>query len=83
LQQSKKATLIGKSTFGKGTAQKIFNFSDGSSLHLTIVKWLLPDGKNIDRENPILPDIEVSYTNEDFEKGKDPQLEKAIEELSK
>ncbi len=28
------------------------------------------DGKNIDRENPILPNIEVSYTNEDFEKEK-------------
>ncbi|MBP6922032.1 S41 family peptidase [Candidatus Dojkabacteria bacterium] len=83
LQQAQKGILIGKSTFGKGTAQKIFEFSDGSSLHLTIVKWLLPDGKNIDRENPILPNIEVSYTNEDFEKGKDPQLDKAIEELSK
>jgi len=83
LQQSKRATIMGKMTYGKGTAQRIFDFSDGSSLHLTIVKWLLPDGKNIDKSNPIVPDISVHYTNADFEKGIDPQLNKAIEELNK
>jgi len=83
LQQAKRATLIGKMTYGKGTAQNIFDFSDGSSLHLTVIKWLLPDGKNIDKDNPIVPDINVSYSNADFEKGIDPQLNKAIEELNK
>lgn len=83
LQQANRATIIGKSTYGKGTAQKIFDFTDGSSLHLTVVKWLLPDGKNIDKENPILPNIEVGYSNDDFEKGIDPQLDRAVEELSK
>ena len=83
LQQAKRATLMGRMTYGKGTAQNIFDFNDGSSLHLTVVKWLLPDGKNIDRDNPIVPDINVPYSNADFEKGIDPQLNKAIEELSK
>ncbi|MHC1716980.1 MAG: S41 family peptidase [Candidatus Dojkabacteria bacterium] len=83
LQQSKRATIIGEKTYGKGTAQKIFSLSDGSSLHLTILKWLLPDGKNIDRESSISPDIEVLFTNEDFTDGLDPQLDKALEEVSK
>ena len=74
---------MGRMTYGKGTAQNIFDFNDGSSLHLTVVKWLLPDGKNIDRDNPIVPDVNVPYSNADFEKGIDPQLNKAIEELSK
>lgn len=83
LQQAKRATIMGRMTYGKGTAQNIFDFNDGSSLHLTVVKWLLPDGKNIDKDNPIVPDINVPYSNADFEKGIDPQLNKAIEELSK
>lgn len=83
LQQAGRAKVIGESTYGKGTAQKVFTLSDGSSLHLTILKWLLPDGTNIDRENPIKPDFEVKLTNEDFIKGNDPQMSKALEEVSK
>ncbi len=83
LQQAKRAIVIGDKTFGKGTAQRIFDLSDGSTLHLTILKWLLPDGKNINMENSITPDIEVKLTNDDFEKGVDPQLNRAIKEISK
>jgi C-terminal processing protease CtpA/Prc len=56
---------------------------DGSSLHLTVVKWLLPDGSWINAENVIVPDSEVELSDEDFKVGKDPQLEKAIEILKK
>ena len=75
------ATVVGESTYGKGTAQAIENFSDGSSLHVTVYKWLLPDGTWISRENPIVPDYEVEFSNEDFVAGRDPQMDKAIELL--
>jgi carboxyl-terminal processing protease len=75
------AQVVGESTYGKGTAQAIEDFSDGSSLHVTVYKWLLPDGTWISRENPIEPDIEVELSNEDFTEGKDPQLDRAIELL--
>jgi len=83
LQQAKRAVVIGTKTFGKGTAQRIFDLTDGSSLHLTTLKWLLPDGKNINKDNSITPDIEVKLTNADFEKGIDPQLDRALEEVNK
>jgi carboxyl-terminal processing protease len=83
LKYAKRATLIGEETFGKGTAQRVYDLDDGSSLHLTILKWLLPDGSNIERDNAVTPDIEIKLTNEDFIEGNDPQLEKAIEELTK
>lgn len=82
LQDSKRAQVLGEKTFGKGTAQKIFDLPDGSSLHLTILRWLLPNGIQIDRENSVTPDIQVELTNDDFVMGRDPQLEKAIELLS-
>lgn len=83
LQQAKRAVVIGTKTFGKGTAQRIFDLTDGSSLHLTTLKWLLPDGKNINKDNSVTPDIEVKLTNADFEKGADPQLDRALEEVNK
>jgi len=83
LQQAKRAVVIGTKTFGKGTAQRIFDLTDGSSLHLTTLKWLLPDGKNINKDNSVTPDIEVKLTNADFEKGIDPQLDRALEEVNK
>ena len=83
LKQSERATLIGEETFGKGTAQRVYELEDGSSLHLTILKWLLPDGSSIERDNAIIPDIEIKLTNEDFIEGNDPQLDKASEVLNK
>lgn len=83
LQQSERATILGEKTYGKGTAQSVIDLTGGASLHVTILKWLLPDGGWLNKDNPITPDIEVVKTNEDFLKGVDPQLDKAISELSK
>jgi carboxyl-terminal processing protease len=81
LQYHGVATIVGEKTYGKGTAQSIENFSDGSSLHVTVYKWLLPDGTWISRDNPVIPDYEVEFSNEDFTAGKDPQMDKAVELL--
>ena len=76
LRDYNRAKLVGVKTFGKGTVQQPEDFSDGSGLHLTIAKWLLPSGKNIHKEG-ILPDIEIKEATDSSEK--DLQLEKAKE----
>jgi carboxyl-terminal processing protease len=81
LQYYDLATIVGESTYGKGTAQKVEDFTDGSSLHVTIYKWLLPNGVWINPDNPIEPDYKVELTDEDFKEGEDPQLDKALELL--
>jgi carboxyl-terminal processing protease len=83
LQQNDRAMIVGEDTYGKGTAQSIVPFEDGSSLHLTVMKWLLPNGEWINRENPINPDKVVEYGDEEFYEGTDPQMEAAIKELEK
>lgn len=50
--------LIGKTTFGKGTAQNITNQSDLGELKLTIAKWLTPNGNWI-HQTGITPHVEV------------------------
>lgn len=57
LKQSANATLIGETTYGKGTVQVSFNddLGDRSLVKLTVYKWLLPDGTWIN-EKGIVPD---------------------------
>jgi carboxyl-terminal processing protease len=77
LKDHGRAKLVGEKSFGKGTVQETKEFKDGSGIHITIAKWLLPSGKNIHKEG-IAPDVEVKS-------GDDPkvdlQLNKAIEVL--
>lgn len=81
LQKNDRATVVGEESFGKGTAQDVVEFDDGSSLHVTVLKWLLPDGTWINEDNKIVPDNVVELTDEDFKEGLDPQMDKALELL--
>lgn len=77
------ATLVGQTTYGKGTVQTTKNLSNGSMMKYTIEKWLTPSGKNIDKEG-IKPDYEVelgdSYKDNPT-KENDAQLQKALDLL--
>ena len=79
LKDYKRAKLVGEKSFGKGTVQSPQDFPDGSGIHITIAKWLLPSGKNIHGEG-VMPDVEVKYVDND--KKLDNQLDKAIEVLN-
>lgn len=81
LHDIKGIKLIGEKTFGKGSIQTMESFRDGSSLKITIAKWLTPSGISIADEG-LKPDVEVKLTEEDFDANRDPQLDKAIELLN-
>ncbi len=58
LRDYKKAALVGKKTYGKGSVQVVQNFPDGSQLRLTAFKYFLPNGECI-HEKGISPHIEA------------------------
>jgi carboxyl-terminal processing protease len=80
LQDSKRATLLGEKTFGKGSVQSVEEMAKGSSLHLTIAHWYTPNGRSINKEG-LAPDIEVKMTDDDINNSRDPQLDRALAEL--
>ncbi len=80
LSEYKKATLVGEKSFGKGSVQELIPITDKTSLKITVAKWLTPNGISISKEG-LTPDVKVEFTKEDFEAGRDPQLEKAVEIL--
>lgn len=80
LRDNKAARLIGTTTFGKGSVQKLETFRDGSVLKVTIARWFTPNDVNID-EDGLKPDQEVEITEEDVSAKRDPQLEAAKKSL--
>ncbi|TSC93085.1 MAG: Uncharacterized protein Athens101428_746 [Candidatus Berkelbacteria bacterium Athens1014_28] len=77
LKDNGRAKLVGEKTFGKGSVQEIEPLLGGSSLKVTIAKWLTPSGTEINKVG-ITPDFVVAASeNSDA----DPQLDKAVELL--
>ena len=81
-----RATLVGTTTFGKGSVQVDYRLLDGNDLHLTVEKWYGPKGENIDGVG-ITPDHVVQLANPDdryridaqsVDPALDPQFEAAL-----
>ena len=81
-QDHKRGQVIGEKTFGKGTVQALEELKGGSSLKLTVAKWLTPSGREIDKGG-IEPDITVPMSQEDYDAGRDPQLDRAFVEINR
>lgn len=65
LKERRGALIIGQRSFGKGTVQKSEEFADGASLHVTIAKWLTPDGNWIDKHNSEFKDSIYNEVKDD------------------
>ncbi|HSX58489.1 MAG TPA: S41 family peptidase [Candidatus Saccharimonadales bacterium] len=80
LRDHKIAKTVGETSFGKGTVQAVTDLKDGSGLHITIGKWLTPNGDWIHGKG-ITPDYKVDLSDQDIASGADPQLQKALDLL--
>jgi len=80
LRDIKGIKIVGQKSFGKGSVQQLEKLKGGSSIKITVAKWLTPSGLSI-RDEGITPDIEVEITEEDIDEMRDPQLNKALELL--
>jgi carboxyl-terminal processing protease len=58
LKNLDRAVVIGERTFGKGSVQVLYDFTDNSALKLTIAQYLTPGGISIQNEG-VTPDFEL------------------------
>lgn len=73
LQDHGRATIVGTKTFGKGTVQTVYPFSNKATLKFTIAEWLTPDHHPIN-DVGITPDETVELGD-----AGDAQLDRALE----
>ena len=81
------ATLVGKTTFGKGIVQNIIPLAHGDAIKLTTARYYTPNGNYIHGVG-VAPDVEVNYeysgpVDEEYQKQYDSQFVKGLEELKK
>jgi carboxyl-terminal processing protease len=82
IQDYERGLLVGVTTFGKGSVQTIVPLdNEQGGVRVTIALWLTPNERQIS-EIGLTPDVEVQRTDEDFQEGRDPQLDQAIEILT-
>lgn len=77
IQDTKAGTIIGNTSYGKGSVQTILPMFEDDAVKLTIAKYYTPSGRSIDGTG-ITPDIEI---NLDENATSDTQLDKALENL--
>lgn len=80
IQDNERGTLIGQTTFGKGSVQLQYDLSDGSLLRVTYAAWYTPNDRSITGQGAT-PDIIVETSDGDAEAQTDIQLERAVEFL--
>ncbi len=83
LRDYKRAVLVGEKSFGKGSVQEALDLKDGAGLHVTVAKWILPNGDWINGKG-IEPEIKVDNqipTGNSLSKENDAQLDKAFEQV--
>ncbi len=87
IQDYKKGTLVGTTSFGKGIVQSILPLNDGTAIKVTVSKYYTPKGRNIHKIG-ITPDVTVELKESlrqkvVIEKSEDNQLQKALQILNK
>lgn len=80
LQDRQRAKLVGEKSFGKGTIQEAQDLAGGAGIHITVAKWLTPNGRWVNDTQGLDPDVKVEANKDD--QTKDPQLDRAIELLN-
>lgn len=61
LQDTKRATIVGETSFGKGVAQTPIQLVNGAQVRIVANEWLTPLGRQIQKKG-ITPDVKVTDT---------------------
>ena len=83
LHDYNRAKLLGEKSFGKGTIQQAVDVDSGASVHISVAKWLTPNGTWVHKQG-IEPDIKVDLDQKSLQNKDnfDNQLQRAIQELT-
>ncbi|SFV60607.1 Carboxyl-terminal protease [hydrothermal vent metagenome] len=84
LQDDKRAIVVGKKTFGKGSVQVVLPVGGGEALRLTVARYYLPSGRTIQAKG-VTPDIiihpgKVARDSNNSLVIKEAELKKHLEE---
>lgn len=80
VQDKKEGTIIGETSYGKGTVQAVYPNGNREALKISIAEYRTAAGRIIDKKG-IVPDIPVEQTGHPFSFSSDNVLQKAVDVL--
>ncbi len=80
VQDKKEGTIIGETSYGKGTVQAVYPDGNSEALKISIAEYRTAAGRIIDKKG-IVPDIPVEQTGHPFSFSSDNVLQKAVDVL--
>ncbi|WAS04530.1 S41 family peptidase [Gloeomargaritales cyanobacterium VI4D9] len=83
LQDHRRATLVGETTFGKGLIQSVFQLSNGDGLAVSVARYETPLHHDIHRRGIVPDQLVPSPSEASVAGGTDPQYEEAVAWLAK
>ncbi len=83
IQDNGRGLLVGMTSFGKGSVQiPTVLKNDEGAVRITIARWLTPNERTIHGVG-LTPDVVIEFSEEDIANNRDPQLDKAVDLLTK
>ena len=85
LRDNGRATILGTTSFGKGTVNRLFTLKscgnpNCGAVYVAVGRWLTPKGEQIEGVG-VKPDVELAMTGKEYEEQGDLQTFKAIDIL--
>ncbi len=77
LQDHQAATIVGETSYGKGSVQKLWPLGDGRAIKMTVARYYTPNGRQIEGKG-IQPDIEIPAPASQLPDSHDAQIQEAI-----
>ncbi|RRQ21897.1 S41 family peptidase [Thiohalobacter thiocyanaticus] len=82
LQDHRRAIIVGRETFGKGSVQTIVPLNNGAAVKLTTARYYTPNGTSIQAEGIVpdikLDDVRISLIESGFEPIKESNLSRHL-----
>lgn len=70
LKDNKRAKLVGNKSYGKGLVQEINKLPGGAAVHITVSRYLTPNGSDINKIG-VKPDFQVQVKEEQLDRAVD------------
>lgn len=77
LQDHKAATIVGETSYGKGSVQKLWPLGDGRAIKMTVARYYTPSGRMIEGKG-IEPDVVIATPANPLPDSHDAQVQEAL-----
>lgn len=82
LREHNRASLVGTTTYGKGSVQTVVELEDHSALKLTVARYYTPSGRSVEGAG-LVPDLNVAAAGDPLHPESEAEVKAALEVVTR